>query len=39
MCVPTAGQIDLPRVVPIEQIGAAQLASVGGKAARAAFTA
>jgi pyruvate,water dikinase len=34
MCVPTAGQIDLPRVVPIEQIGAAQLASVGGKAAQ-----
>src|SRR6516225_5908444 len=36
MCGTTAGRIDLPCVVPIEQIGVARLASVGGKAAHLA---
>src|SRR5215831_3913195 len=36
MCGTTAGRIDPPYVVPIEQIGMARLASVGGKAAHLA---
>ena len=36
MCGTTAGRIDPPCVVPIEQIGMARLASVGGKAAHLA---
>jgi len=36
MCGTTAGRIDPPCVVPIELIGMARLASVGGKAAHLA---
>src|SRR5215469_13519888 len=36
MCGTTAGRIDPPYVVPIEQIGVGRLASVGGKAAHLA---
>src|SRR5215831_13144863 len=36
MCGTTAGRIDPPYVVPIELIGMARLASVGGKAAHLA---
>jgi rifampicin phosphotransferase len=36
MCGTTAGRIDPPCVVPIEQVGTARLASVGGKAAHLA---